>query len=83
MTNYARALFLSNTAEERAEALDAGRSFSPAFRETGKTMATEVIARISARHPYIFPGCRHWRNPHAFIWRFRAGFPALHQWKGI
>jgi hypothetical protein len=19
----------------------------------------------------------------AFIWRFRAGFPALHQWKGI
>jgi hypothetical protein len=54
---------------------------------TGKTMAAEVIARISARHPYLFPGCapfrRHWRNPHAFIWRFRAGFPALHQWKGI
>src|SRR2546430_15076407 len=34
-------------------------------------MAAEVIARISARSPYIFPGCapfgRHWRNPHAFI----------------
>ena len=30
-------------------------------------MAAEVIARISARHPYIFPECapfrRHWRNP--------------------
>jgi len=25
---------------------------------TGKTMAAEVIARILARHPYIFPGVR-------------------------
>jgi hypothetical protein len=27
------------------------------FSGTGKTMPAEVIARISARHPYIFQGC--------------------------
>jgi len=31
----------------------------------------------------IAPFRRHSGDPHAFIWRFHAGFPALHQWKGI
>ena len=35
--------------------------------------------RISGVRPFR----RRWRNPHVFIWRFRSGFPALHQWKGI
>ena len=49
-----------------------------------------VITAYVNEHKEIFALClgcalfrRHWRNPHAFIWQFRAGFPALHQWKGI
>jgi hypothetical protein len=54
--------------------------------ETFSVVAMCVCIQI-VRPLESFPGCapfrRHWRNPHAFIWRFRAGFPALHQWKGI
>jgi hypothetical protein len=54
--------------------------------ETFSVVAMCVCIQI-VRPLESIPGCapfrRHWRNPHAFIWRFRAGFPALHQWKGI
>ena len=49
----------------------AGRRFLPVFQKDEKKRCERHLFR------------RDWRNPHAFMWRFRAGFPALHQWKGI
>jgi hypothetical protein len=41
---------------------------------TGKTMAAEVIARTSARHPYIFPGCPPSDATGAILTRLFGGF---------
>jgi hypothetical protein len=54
---------------------------------TGKTIAAEVIARISGHTLTYFRGAPRFEATGAIhtrlFWRFGAGFSALHQWKAI
>ena len=85
--NDARAFLLSNTAEERIEALDAGVPFHRPFGNRQDDGSGSNRENISST-PLHISGVRPVFDTSGAIltrlfWRFRAGFPALHQWKGI